>query len=380
MIIGIKDIFKMIGIIIISACAVFICTLFLNYNMDISCIEDLITTQEMQMFYDAQVMTGKVVSAVSGGCLLLTSVVMLCFYIKHYIDTHRKELGILKAMGYSNVRIASGFWAFGLSIFAGTGIGYAGAHCIMPKFYSVQNEDKLLPEVSMHFQPLLMLCLVILPTLIFALLSILYSYLKLGTPVLELLKGKAVEKVKTVKVNSDMPFLKELQKNTVRQRKSLIFFTAFAAFCYSAMMQMSCGMDELASVMMAIMCLVIGVILAFVTLFLAITTVVNSNIKTLSMMSVFGYSADECSKAILSGYRPIAYIGFAIGTIYQYALLKITVSVVFKDIENVPDYNFDVPAFIITLISFAILYEIIMYCYTRKISKISVKEIMLDAD
>lgn len=380
MIIGMKDIFKMIGIIIISACAVFICTLFLNYNMDIACIEDLITTQEMQMFYDAQVMTGKVVSAVSGGCLLLTSVVMLCFYIKHYIDTHRKELGILKAMGYSNVRIASGFWAFGLSIFAGTGIGYAGAHCIMPKFYSVQNEDKLLPEVPMHFQPLLMLCLVILPTLIFALLSILYSYLKLGTPVLELLKGKAVEKVKTVKVNSDMPFLKELQKNTVRQRKSLIFFTAFAAFCYSAMMQMSCGMDELASVMMAIMCLVIGVILAFVTLFLAITTVVNSNIKTLSMMSVFGYSADECSKAILSGYRPIAYIGFAIGTIYQYALLKITVSVVFKDIENVPDYNFDVPAFIITLISFAILYEIIMYCYTRKISKISVKEIMLDAD
>lgn len=380
MVIGIRDIFKMVGIIIISACAVFVCTLFLNFNIDLKNIEPLIDSQEMRMFYDAQIMTGRVVCMLSGGCLLLTSVVMLFFYIKHYIDTHRKELGILKALGYSNLRIARGFWVFGFSVFLGTVLGYGGAHIIMPAFYAQQNKDKLLPDVSMHFQPSLLLGLVILPTLLFALLSVFYSYIKLGTPVLELLKGKAVAKVRATKANTEMPFLEELQKSMVRQRRALVFFIAFAAFCYAAMMQMSCSMDELSSVMMSVMILLIGIILAFVSLFLAITTVVKSNIKTVSEMHVIGYSRQECSRAVLSGYRPIAYVGFALGTIYQYVLLKIMVSVVFRDIENIPDYNFDVPAFIITLISFAVLYEIIMHCYTRELGKISIKEIMLDAE
>lgn len=381
MVIGIKDIFKMLGIVIISACAVFVCTLFLNYNQDLKGIEDLIQTNIMQQFYDALLMTGKVVCSLSGGCLLLTSVVMLCFYIKHYIDTHRKELGILKALGYSNLRIASGFWVFGLNIFLGTALGYAGAYSIMPYFYSVQNKDHaLLEEVTLHFHFSIMFYLVILPTIIFAIISVCYGYFKLGMPVLELLKGKTILKIRTGKKDTDLPFLKDLRKNTVRQRRTLVFFIAFASFCYSAMLQMSVGMEELASIMMSVIILLIGILLAFVTLFLAVTTIVRSNTKTMAMMRVFGYSTQECSKAILSGYRPAAYIGFAIGTVYQYTLLKIMVSVVFKDVENVPDYNFDVWAFIITLVSFVILYELIMYWYARKMSKVSIKEIMLDAD
>ena len=96
------------------------------------------------------------------------------------------------------------------------------------------------------------------------------------------------------------------------------------------------------------------------------------------MMKVFGYSARECGKAVLSGYRPWAYLGFVLGTIYQYALLKLMVLVVFKDVEGVPDYKFDVPVMFITLGVFIVLYEAIMYAYTRKMEKLSVKEIMLE--
>lgn len=322
MVVGIKDIFKMIGIMIISACAVFVCTLFMNFNMDnIRGVKDQLSTETMLVFYDALVMTGKVVCALAGGCLLLTSVVLLCFYIKHYIDTHRKELGILKAMGYSNMRIAGGFWVFGFSVFIGTTVGYAGAHIIMPMFYEVQNDDNIIPEVIMHFQPSLMAWLIIFPSLLFAILSIFYSYIKLGTPVLDLLRGKEVHKIKKHKRNSEYPFLLELKKNTVKQRKSLVFFIAFASFCYSDMIQMSFSMDELASLLMGVMIMMIGMILAAVTLFLAITTVVKSNQKTIAMMKVFGYSIKDCTNAVLSGYRPIAYIGFVIGTVYQYGLL-----------------------------------------------------------
>lgn len=379
MVVGIKDVFKLVGIIIISACAVFVCSLFLNYNIDMMGIESEITAQTRPLF-DALVMTGKVVSAVSGGCLLMTSVVMLVFYIKHYIDSHRKELGILKALGYSNFRISRGFWVFGLSVFIGTAIGFIGAHLLMPKFYSVQNKEKYLPEFSPSFHIELLVFLVILPAVGFALISIFYALFKIKTPVLELLRGKSSAKVKPVKGGGDFPFLKDMKRATVRGRKSLVFFMGFAAFCYSAMVQMSFEVDDLASEMMSAMVLMIGVVLAFVTLFIAVTTVVRSNAKSVSIMSVFGYSHRECSSAVLNGYRPAALVGFAVGTVYQYALLKIAVEVLFKDIDNVPDFNFNVRALIIAAVSFVIIYETAMFFCSRKIGKITVKEIMTDSE
>ena len=84
MIIGLKNSIKLVGIVIISFCAVFICTLFLNYNIDLSGIEAQIADSSVKLFYDAQVMTGKVVCGITGGCMLFTSIVLLCLYIKNY--------------------------------------------------------------------------------------------------------------------------------------------------------------------------------------------------------------------------------------------------------------------------------------------------------
>lgn len=380
--IRIKDVSKLLGIIIISFCAVFVCTLFLNFNIDIASIENQITSPELVALYDAQVMTGKVVSAVSGGCLLMTSVIMLFFYIKHYIDTHSKELGILKALGYSSFKISYKFWIFGISVFIGTLAGFFSSFLLMPTFYDKQNELGLLPEIEINFNPELLVFLVVVPTLFFAVLAVLYSFLKLKQPALNLLTSYQKAKVKIKKHkkenDKDLPFIKELKSSTVKNSTALIFFIAFASFCYSAMTQMSFSMDDLASEMFAIMTMTIGLVLAFTTLFLSITTVVNSNTKTIAMMQVFGYSYKDCKNSILNGYRPLGYIGFAIGTIYQYALLKGTVTLIFKDVENVPDYNFDVPVFFISLITFIVFYELIMYFYSLRIKNISIKEIMLE--
>lgn len=380
MIVGIKDTFKLIGIILISACAVLITTLFLSYNIDLKGIEDLITVPEIKSLYDALTMMGTVVSAVSGGCLLLTSVVMLTFYIKHYIDSHRKELGVLKALGYSRIRIAGGFWVFGLSVMLGAATGFLGAHLLMPIFYSTQNEDGLLPEFEPEFHIELLLLLVILPTAVFALLSIVYGYLKVKTPVIELLKGKSEVKIKPVKTNSEKPFLKELRSVTVRSRKSLVFFIAFAAFCFSAMVQMSIGVADLSSELMSLMMLVIGISLALVTLIIAVSAVVRSNAKSVSIMRVFGYSKNECSSAVLGGYRPAAVIGFVIGTGYQFFLLKITVDLVFSETDGLPEVEFSFPALIIAAVSFIAVYETVMRLSARKIGQLSVKEIMLDSE
>jgi hypothetical protein len=71
-------------------------------------------------------------------------------------------------------------------------------------------------------------------------------------------------------------------------------------------------------------------------------------------------------------------VGFAVGTIYQYALLRIMVDIVFKDVEGVPEYKFDFTAMFISLVAFIVIYEIVMYAYSEKIKKISIKEIMLE--
>lgn len=378
MIIRMKDIFKMVGILIVSFCAVFVCALFLNYYMDLTSVEALITADASRIFYEAQCSTAKMVSALSGGCLLLTTIVLLCFYIGHYIDTHKKQLGILKALGYSRVAIAKEFGVFGLSVFAGTALGYFCAHLLMPTLYEVQNKDGYLPSFDVTFHPALCLALVGLPTIFFAILSVLYSCHRLKASALSLMRETTTAKVVQAKKESNLPFLTELRKSNVRQRRSLVFFITFAVFCFSSMMQMSFSMDELASRMMSVMIMSIGIVLACVTLFIATTSVIKANGKTITMMKVFGYEAGDCAKAVLGGYRPWAYLGFALGTVYQFLLLKIAVTIIFADMENVPDYQFDVPAMAVTLAAFLLLYETIMLVYAKKMERLSVKEIMLE--
>ncbi len=379
MVVGMKDALKLIGISVIACCAVFVCTLFLDYNIDIAAMKNEITTAGGVTMYNAIISTGKVVAAVSGGCLAITSVIMLLFYIKNYIDMHGKELGILKALGYSNFKIAKHFWVFGLSVFVGCALGYALAFLYLPSFYELQNAEHLFPEIKVQFHPFLAFLLVGVPAMSFAALAVIYACFRLKQPVFDLLKEKHEYKAEiSKKETKDIPFLKELTRSTVRGRKSLVFFIAFSAFCFSDMVQMSMSMKDLSSEAMAIMILTIGLILSFVTLFLSLSSVVKGNMKTIAMMRVFGYKHSDYSKAILGGYRPFSYIGFVIGTVYQYALLKIMVTIVFADVGNVPEYNFDFKTCAITLVLFILAYEITMYVYSQRSKKLPIKSIMLE--
>lgn len=236
MVVGIKDAAKLIGISIISCCAVLVCTMFLNFYFDVRQIENLILSEQEMIFYNAQVSTAKVVCCVSGGCLLVTSAVMLLFYIKHYIDTHKKELGILKALGYSNMEAAKHFWIFGSSVFTGSAVGFAGAFVLMPAFYELQNKDKLLPEIAMRFHPAVLLYFVVLPTAAFAVLAVVYAFFKLKKPVMLLLKDGFQASTKAVKQkwgkSKDRPFIDELKKNTLKLKKTLVFFIILHRFAF----------------------------------------------------------------------------------------------------------------------------------------------------
>jgi putative ABC transport system permease protein len=382
MIIRPKDVIKLFGVLLMCACAVLICTLFLNSNIDLARIRTQIIDPEAIIIYDITRSSANVTSAVTGGALLLTTAVMLLFYIKHFIDVRRSELGILKALGYSNWRIAKGFWIFGLSVFIGTAIGYGLAFAFMPAFYEQMRRGGPLPDTPLHFNPELIVYLIVLPTLVFSLLAILYSYRKLQQPVLELVRGNntvAVRKLKRKsRQDSEKSFLQDLKQSTVRSRFSLVFFITLSAFIYGNTTQMSFGIAEIgAGGMMAAMMVGVGFVLAVTTLFIAVTTVIKANGKTIAMLRIYGYSDRECSSAILSGYRPAACIGFVLGTAYQHGLMQMMIFLFFNDgVMGVPEYGFNLQAFIISLLSYIVLYEGIMFIYTARIKQIPLKEVM----
>ena len=198
MVIRLKDTAKLFGITIIACCAVFVCTLFLSYNIDLAAIKDEIVTEAGTEMYNAQVLMGRVIAAVSGGCLIATSVVMLLFYVKNYISTHGKELGILKALGYSNIKIARhflGIRAFGICrMRRGICYGLSLPSDILSK--TAPNLQTLIPALKVQFHPLLTFALVGAPTIAFAVISVLFAYLKLKSPVLDLLRERQNVKVR----------------------------------------------------------------------------------------------------------------------------------------------------------------------------------------
>ncbi len=380
MILGVRDFARLLAISVIACCAVFVCTLFLNYNLDLVSIGDTISSQQGQILYQALLDTGKVVSAVSGGCLVVTAALLLLFYIKNFIDSHGKELGILKALGYSNFQVARRFWVFGLSILLGCALGLLAAALYLPAFYEGQNQAQLFQTLQPQFHPSLILGLLALPTLAFMLLSVLYAYLKLKRPVLSLLKEAQNhhDSCKNYKEMADLPFLQCLKKNTLHRRKILVFLVWFSAFCFASMLQMSMSMKALASDQFSFLMLIIGFILSFLTLFLALSSVLSANGKTIAMMKVMGYSQKETAHSLLSGYRIVSYLGFLIGTGYQYLLLKLTVTFVFADYNSIPEYHFNQKALLATLLLFLLAYECTISYFSRRISQLPVKAVMLE--
>ncbi len=379
MIVSFKDGVKLFGLSIVSCCAVLVCTMFVNYQQDLMGIADKITTETAQMLYQAQISMGKVICFISGCCLLSTSMVLMLFYVKHYIDMHQSVLGMYKAMGYSSFAIAKHFWIFGVSVCIGCIAGWSLAYGICPLFYQAQNADGIFPQIEVTFHPSLILFLIILPSLFFICVAIGYGYFKLQAPVLDLLKErKELHRRKRHPKKEKPSFLQGLRQSILWEKKVLVFLMTFSAFCFSSMTQMAFAMDELASEMFAVMLMGIGLILAFTILLLSLSTVVRTNRKTIAIMQVFGYTDQVCQRTILGSYRPFAYLGFLLGTGYQYGLLKLVLTLVFAQVEGIPEYHFDIGNCLISLGLFLISYEMVMYCFFQKLKKVSLQSIMIE--
>lgn len=169
MIVGIKDGLKLFGVAIVCACAVFVCTFFLNYYLDCLALDD-IPAESIQL-YNAQQLSAKITCMITGGVLAVIAVFLVAFYTGLFIEERSKIIGALKAMGYPNGRIALGFWVFGLSVLLGTALGHGLGYALAPKVYALMSDGLL--EVPLHYHFELTAGLVIAPTVVFSLVAVL---------------------------------------------------------------------------------------------------------------------------------------------------------------------------------------------------------------
>lgn len=377
MTISLKDCVKLTGIVIVCFCAVFVCTFFLSFYLDVLPLRDSVTAETLPL-YDAQIATAQMCCAVTGGVLTLISVIMLIFYVKLYVDTHAKELGTLKALGYSNRRLAMDFVIFGVSVFIGCALGFGSGYASAPFIYEQLTIEGMSVNVNFHVE--LLFALVIAPTVVFSALAALITSVALRRPALDIIRG--IKKIKISKTkshnNKKRTFVVEMALKTVSANKPLTFFVAFSCFCFSAMVQMGASMENLVSGTMGWMILVIGLVLALTSAFIALTSLLKNNAKTIALMKTMGYALYERTTAVFIGFIPFALLGFALGTAYQYGLLSLMINLIFKNVNEVPDYTFNVNVMFITLAAFIAVYTAISAIYVAKLNKVSVKEIMLE--
>ena len=380
MIVQLKDLRKAIAVVIVSFCAVFITTLFSNLYLDLKVLDITGFNIMQKKFYDAQLIVSKFVIIITGTVLSISAAVMLIFYIKQFIDDSKHKIGILKAQGYSNNFIASKFSVFGLLVFLGSLLGYGCSHLFMPKFYESRNTDNILSELTINFHPQLLLIMVILPSLLFLVISIVYVLFNLNVPTINLLKqiNSTNKKIRKRRFRQYKNFFKELRATVLFSNKTLLFFVIFAALSFSSMIQMAFGMRDFVDGTIRIMMMVIGVILSLSILLISLEVIANSNIKNISILNIMGYSKDECSRIILSGYRVVAHIGFAIGTVYQYFLIRTLLKVLSKKLDSETTYNFDLISVIGSFIAFVLIYEIFILYYSNRIKDLNVKKVMMD--
>lgn len=370
-----RDCLKSLGTIIVCFCAAFLTFLFQEFRLDLLALDITDFNEYQKAYYDAQIIQSNIMLGIAVGILSLFAVVTLVFSIVRFINVNEGNMGILKALGYSRFEIALKFTKYGINTFIGCVLGYLGSLAFKNTFYNEMNKDPLFPNVKMHFHPLFILIVITAPTILFSAISFIVAYIKLNKDPLKMIKGTINLKSKQIKENDD--FSSSLRKSILHSHISLILFVGFAALCFGATVQMSFSMDSLgASPLFFWMMFLIGLLLGCAILYLAFSFAYHCNKEYMTLLKAYGYSNKECINMLYGGYISVTIIGFVIGTIYQYGLMKLMIKVFSQTIEII--YNYNWLGLLYTLLIFVPIYVFIELLFFYKMKKQLIKDVIFE--
>lgn len=373
--VSLKSTLRLYAVSLLSFGAVTVATVFLNYYFDLSA---LAVPQKASLYAlrEAQLTMCKVVVACAGGILGLITAIVLLFAMAHEIERNRARLGLLKALGYSSWEIARSFFRYGAPALLGAVAGYAaGMLLAVPTYASMSEFEALTPQV--HFHALVPLTFVFLLPAVMGLLSVAFAARKLKKPALALLRergrGGVRRSIRTEQ--SDAPFLTQLRRTLRRNHPMPLLFVILASWGFSAMVQMAFTMLSVEmSAIAPVIAAPIGLMMGVVMMVLSADFILRANRPYLSLMKAYGYTERACYRAVLGGYRPAAWFGFALGTLYQFFLMRGVVAL-FAGSYDV-EVRFQWQGLGWAALLFIALYESIQYVYRRKIAALPLRQVM----
>ncbi|MCL8210673.1 hypothetical protein LT336_00417 [Spiroplasma sp. JKS002671] len=120
---------------------------------------------------------GKIVYSAISFIVMLAAIFIVLSYVKKEVNLQKKQLGLIKGLGYNNYEIVFGFTflIFLISIFS-TIIGFALSLPLQEYFNNLSTVNYVLPLPTIHFSFLAFLVAVVLSTIIFTFASYLQSW------------------------------------------------------------------------------------------------------------------------------------------------------------------------------------------------------------
>lgn len=120
---------------------------------------------------------GEIVYSAISFIVMLAAIFIVVLYVKKEVNLQKKQLGLIKALGYNNYEIIFGFTflIFLIAIFS-TVIGFVLSLPLQMYFNNLANLGYALPLPSIHFSYFALLVSVVFSTLIFTFASYIQSY------------------------------------------------------------------------------------------------------------------------------------------------------------------------------------------------------------
>lgn len=187
-------------------------------------------------FYSAKNSTYKIVTYVT--VIVLANIVGLLIVLFLYtsIRNNKKQVGILKANGYSNGQIFFSYWGVALILIVPAAIiGYFGGYGISPYINKILMSDVSVPITGIKLNYVLFGILTLFNVYI-ALIATLFGVISiLKQPVVELMKTKNIKRVTlfervVFKLYPSKNFRNKIKISFAIRSKLLIFLVIFSAF------------------------------------------------------------------------------------------------------------------------------------------------------
>ena len=124
------------------------------------------------------------------------------------------------------------------------------------------------------------------------------------------------------------------------------------------------------------MLFICGLVIGTITFMLSLFSVVQSNRHYISLMKVLGYTQKECNFTIISGYRKVDILGFAISIPYTIILSTIMFRLISVNSDMAYPTSINIISIICCLFITIGIVEVILWFFKKRLQKVSFREIM----